>query len=210
MPSTDRPPLPPHSAGRRVARGVFVGVLTGAGAGLANLALDAASTAATLGFFIPLEAWHAWSYALCGAALGFVAGAAVGATDGLVDRPAVPRELVFLGLIGAMQVAALIERVRHASVARLPWPVVLAACLVVIAGFVAWIYALRWLVRGRTAWALALGAVTSSVGLAMNRNVVDDVLSREALVADAGIVVAVALVAVAVGRAGPYRAAFAA
>ncbi|MEO1084524.1 MAG: sulfatase-like hydrolase/transferase, partial [Acidobacteriota bacterium] len=211
----------PPSAGRRVARGVFAGLMVGVLAGLVNLALDAASTAATLGFFLPLEAWHAWSYALCGAALGFVAGAALGATGGLADgpagagpasanRPAVPWEVVFLALIGAMQVAALIERVRHALVARFPWPLVVVASLLVIAGFVAWIYGLRWLLRGATAWALALAAVTSSVGLAMNRNVVDDVLSKEALIADAGIVVTVALVALALGRAGSYRPAVAA
>ncbi|MEM1179078.1 MAG: sulfatase, partial [Acidobacteriota bacterium] len=197
---------PPRSARFRPA---LIGAAAGLFAGLLNLALDAASTAATLGFPLPLEAWHVMSYAVCGSVLGAVAGLGCAVAGWSIGRRRGSRRFswatVVTALLGVMQVAALIERVWHALVARVPIAVVAVAAVVVAAGYFAWVFGLRWLLRGEAPWALALEAITSSLGLAMNRNVVDDVFSKPALVADGAIVVAVAAAAFILGRAGSRR-----
>ena len=169
---------------RSALQSFLVTVALGALAGALNLALDLTTTAAMLGFWLPIEPWHMAAYGLGGLAVALVVS--------LGGRWRPPPALLVATVISVLQLAALFERLHHALVARAPWPALILAAAVLIVGFLIWAHLLRWLLRPATTttpvwiattWALVLASLTSSAGLALNRNVVADVLSKSALLA---------------------------
>lgn len=163
--------------------------------GAAVLLLDVALVWLTLGYWLAPRAAVVAGYLVAGAAAGVV----VNLAGRVTGRDRSLRWVDVGGLAAAVLYApGIIERVddlgsRIVSAGVL-WLVLAAA----VVGYVVLIGVLGMLAAGAARWtAPVLAAMVAAVGLAVNRNVIDEPLTASALLADGAIVAAAAAVAFA-------------
>lgn len=182
----------------------------GGATGLAALALDELTVFLTLGSAIPLRPRFAVAYVGAGAGVAVVVEAALAA----LGKPR-PKALRIAGVtLGAIYAASVFERVYQAVELEVAAPVAFAAAALAAGGYALWVAILRRVAGGEgeaaLTRALLLAAVAVSLGLAVNRNLVNRALEPAALLADAAVLAVGLALAATVRLAGPRRAAAAA
>ncbi len=183
---------------RPAVRVLGAGVL----AGLLALALDQLLAVLTLGYPVPVAPRYVAAYAVLGAVAALAAGAVA-----LISRRALDGWAVFAVAVAGVYVPAIFERVHHAAGHSAGPFLAIVAAVLAAGGYGLWILLLgrvadSWhggdgprssaaggAFRGAGARVMAplLGAAAASVGLAVNRNLVDYPLEPAALAADVAV-----------------------
>jgi len=186
----------------RYSQSLIRALLLGALAGVLSLFLDQLLARVTLGYQLPglvgYAAWYAGAGVIFAALLHTI-------------RSKSPAEGLFAGTLVLLYVPPLIERVYGALSYRFSTATAMAAGVAIVVAYGLWIAILNRVVKPAAwSWALALGAVTAAVGLALNRNIVDYPLETNALILDATVVASILVVAAVLRRFGPGGAMLAA
>ncbi len=202
MSPTPHHPTPP----RRAWRALFSGSLAcGAFAGLTALAIDQLLVFAILGYAFPLTAVLSATYAGLGMVCALVIGSVARRSSLGSSGNSLSDWRRFTSTLAAVYGPAIFERATSVLEFRASWPIVMGLGGLALGGFLLWIAFLVRITRG-SAMGPLLAAVSIAVGLAINRNLIEQPLQPTALAADAAVLATAAALAWLTRLAGAQRA----